>query len=349
MTHSSLRNAALLALVLIIVFCTSWEYHLRSKGLGISYDDGPELWSAKRSQVYLPADKATVFIGSSRHKFDIDINTWQSVTGERAIQLAFEGTSPMPALDDLANDSLFKGKLICDITEGLVFNTSPGSVERISKSLAYRKKITPAQQFGFRVNQLLESQFVFLDRDFYSLNAMLQRTGIPPRKGVMDEPYFPIEFGRVTSDRQDQMTESFIKDTTLLNKVKAIWGLYSKMAAQAGPETPKAIDSIFAVIKKDVDKIRSRGGTVLFVRSPSSGPYRQGEKMVFPREKLWNRILSTTGVPGIHFEDYPSLAKFQCPEFSHLTPSDAVIYTKNLIAVIEQEKVLTFPNKPVSK
>src|SRR5471030_86451 len=108
MTNSSLRNAALLALVLTIVFFSYWEYHLRSKGLGISYDDGPELWTNKRSEVYLPADKATVFIGSSRHKYDIDINTWQSVTGERAVQLAFEGTSPMPALDDLANDSLFK-------------------------------------------------------------------------------------------------------------------------------------------------------------------------------------------------------------------------------------------------
>src|SRR5882757_6289651 len=104
MKNTSLRNAALLALVLSIVFFSCWEYYLRAQGIGISYDDGPELWSAKRSEVYLPADKATVFIGSSRHKFDIDIDTWQSLTGEKAIQLAFEGTSPMPALDDLAND-----------------------------------------------------------------------------------------------------------------------------------------------------------------------------------------------------------------------------------------------------
>jgi len=340
MTNSSLRNAAIFALVSLLVFFSFWEYYLRATHNGLSYDDGPELWTQKRSEVYLPSDKATVFIGSSRHKYDIDIPTWESITGERAIQLAFEGTSPMPALDDLASDSLFKGKLVIDVTEGLLFNTSPYNMERLTKSIAYRKKITPAQRFGFEVNHLFESQLVFLDRDFYSLTAMIKRSGIiPPREGVMEEPMFPVEFGRVSFDRQDRMTDRFVKDTTLRNKVKNIWVFFSKMAMKEPPPSQKAIDSIFMVIKTDVDKINARGGRVLFVRSPSSGPYWGAEQHVFPREKLWNRILAMTGSPGIHFTDYPSLANFQCPEFSHLSPADAIVYTRNLLSVMDQQKV----------
>ncbi|MES2003993.1 MAG: hypothetical protein V4450_05690 [Bacteroidota bacterium] len=350
MSNPSLRKAALLALVILVVFFSFWEYHLRSLNNGLSYDDGPELWTQKRSEVYLPSDKATVLIGSSRHKYDIDINTWQSITGERAIQLAFEGTSPMPALNDLANDSLFKGKLVIDITEGLVFNTSPYNMQRLTKALAYRRKITPAQRFSFEVNHLLESQLSFLDRDFYSLSAMINRSGIiPPRAGVMEEPLFPIEFGRVSFDRQDLMTDQFVKDTTLQNKVKGIWNFFSKMAMKEPPMSQQTTDSILMVIKTDVDKIRARGGQVLFVRSPSSGPYWGGEQHVFPREKLWGRILSMTGSPGIHFADYPSLANFQCVEFSHLSPADAVLYTKNLLAVMEQQKVWAGSGKLASK
>lgn len=326
MKHAPLWKAGLLALVIVLLFFTFWEYHLRSQGLGISYDDGGPLWSDKRSQVYVPSDKATVFIGSSRHKFDLDIHTWQSVTGEKAIQLAFEGTSPLLALDDLANDTLFKGKLVIDVTEGLMFSLAPYYAMRIKGALGYYKKMTPTQRFSFQVNHVLESQLVFLDKDFFSLHALLSKK-IPARKGFMGEPDFPVEFGRVTFDRQDKMTDRFVHDTTLQNKVKGIWGLLSKMAASAPPPAKQQIDSIFAVVKTDIDKIRSRGGQVLFVRSPSTGPFREGEKMAFPRQLFWDRILASTGSPGIHFDDYPSLSQFQCPEFSHLTPADAVTYT----------------------
>ena len=346
MKFSPLAKAGMLAVLIVVIFFSFWEYHLRSKGLGISYDDGPELWTNKRAAVYAPSNQATVFIGSSRHKFDLDIATWQSLTGEKAIQLAFEGTSPLPALNDLANDPLFKGKLVIDVTEGLLFTTMPYYSKRINSAIAYSKKITPTQRVSFQVNHLLESKLVFLNKDFYSLNALLNKTNLPPRAGIMSEPDFPVEFGPVNFERQDIMTEKFVHDTSLQNKVRGIWVSLGKMAAAAPHPTQKDIDSIFNAIKTDVVKINSRGGQVLFVRSPSSGPFREGEKKAFPREVFWNRILASTGSQGIHFEDYPTLSQFQCPEFSHLTPSDAIVYTKNLVAIIEKEKGWSFSNKP---
>jgi hypothetical protein len=153
-----------------------------------------------------------------------------------------------------------------------------------------------------------------------------------------------MEFGRVTFDRQNKMTDRFVSDTNLQNKVKGIWGSFAKLRSTIPPATPAQEDSLLTKVVNDINKIKARGGQVIFVRSPSSGPFLTGEKMGYPREKYWNRLLAVTNSPGIHFEDYPLLANFQCPEFSHLSPADAIIYTSNLIKIIE-EKGWRFPNK----
>lgn len=358
MESKNLAKAAILTLVLVAVTITSWEFYLRSKGIKVSYDDGKELWSDKRAMVYEPNDKATVFIGSSRNKYDIDIATWQSLTGDHAIQLAIEGESPLPILDDLANDKNFKGKLVVDVTEGLFFSTSPHNLTEPKDRIEYYKKYTPAQRASFLVNHVLESQFVFLDKDYFSLNALLDRLPIPKRKDVFALPCdCPMDFGPVTFDRQDIMTNKFLTDTTLQNQVKGLWDFYRKMAPPMPPPGPKLDsamasakaeqDSILAIVKTDVDRIKARGGEIIFVRTPSSGPYLMGEKMVFPRDKFWNRILAATNCPGIHFEDYPATAHFQCPEFSHLKPADAIVWTKNLVQILE-EKGWRFPNKQLA-
>ncbi len=36
-------------------------------------------------------------------------------------------------------------------------------------------------------------------------------------------------------------------------------------------------------------------------------------------------------MPGIYFEDYPELADFTCPEWSHLSAGDSVEFTKRLV------------------
>jgi hypothetical protein len=342
MESPSFAKAALLMLVLVIISFVSWELYLRNKGIGISYDDGKELWADKRAKVYAPEDKATVFIGSSRNKYDLDINTWESMTGDHPIQLAIEGMSPLPVLDDLANDKNFKGKLVIDFTEILFFSTADQNLGDPKERIKYFNDRTPAQRFSFEVNHALEAKLVFLDKDNLSLNALLEKTNIPSRPGVFVMPVFPLDFGRVKFSRQDFMTPRFLSDTNLQNKVKDIWVFFRK-ASKEPPASGHKLDSIIATVKTDIDKIRARGGKVIFVRTPSSGPFWQGEQMGFPREKYWDRVLQETGCDGIHFKDYPPIANFQCPEFSHLSPSDAIVFTRNLVDILQKEKGWTFP------
>ena len=78
-------------------------------------------------------------------------------------------------------------------------------------------------------------------------------------------------------------------------------------------------------------KIRDRGGRVVFVRFPVSGELKKHEDKLTPRAGPWTRLLKDTGAPGIYFEDYPELASFKCPEWSHLSAPDSVEFTKRLV------------------
>ena len=64
--------------------------------------------------------------------------------------------------------------------------------------------------------------------------------------------------------------------------------------------------------------------------------------MGFPRDKFWNRLLSFTDCPGIHFSDYPAIAHFVCPEWSHLRPQDAIVFTKHFIDILDKDKGWNF-------
>lgn len=336
MPSKHFAKATLLTLIIVAGFFTAWEIYLRNKGNKITFDDGQELWSYKRGMVYQPSNEATVFIGSSRIKYDLDIATWRKLTGEDAVQLANEGASPLPVLDDLAADENFKGKLVIDVTEGLFFSDVPSRRSDVPGFIKYYKNETPAQKLSFKLNRGLESGLVFLDRDNFSLNALLDKLQLKNRPGVSAMPIFPKEFQNINFDRQDIMSNNFVSDTNIANKVKGIW--QGMMKGNRNPPASGAkLDSFFNVVKNNVDKIRSRGGQILFVRTPSSGPFWMGEQKNFPREKYWDRLLAFTNSPGIHFADHPTIAKFDCPEWSHLSPQDAIVFTTNFVSLLQQK------------
>src|ERR1700749_1928193 len=125
MPANNLSRAAALMILLVLFVIGGWELYLRHSEQTADYDNGKELWADKRARVYGPVDKTVVFIGSSRIKFDLDIDTWRQLTGKEAAQLAIEGNSPVPVLKDLANDPKFHGKVVVDVTEPLFFSMDP--------------------------------------------------------------------------------------------------------------------------------------------------------------------------------------------------------------------------------
>jgi hypothetical protein len=93
-----------------------------------------------------------------------------------------------------------------------------------------------------------------------------------------------------------------------------------------------------------IQKFEARGGQVLFLRLPSSGSFRERELVRNPREDFWDLFLEQTKQPGYHFEDYPQLKQFTCPEESHLYTPDAQIFTKELLKLLIQDQLITKTN-----
>ncbi|MDB5025665.1 MAG: hypothetical protein JWP78_3420 [Mucilaginibacter sp.] len=336
-THLSFKSA-ILTLIIILTFLVSWELYLRHKGAVADYDDSPELWAHSRAMVYEPAARATVFIGSSRIKYDLDIPLWESLTGTHGIQLAMVGSSPRHFLADLANDPDFKGKLVVDVTEVLFF--SKHGNESPDAGIGYYKKRTPAQKVSFVLDGPVEEKLAFLSENQYSLNALLKKLHIANRPGVYPEPDFPPGFTPTMLNRQNKMTPDFVADTNQQNQVKAIWGVFAN--DRTPPMSGKPLDSVMQSVKSDVDKIKARGGQVIFVRTPSTGFFFMGEQKGFPRKAYWDRLLAVTGCQGIYFGDYPAIARLDCPEWSHLSPQGAITYTRNLVSILEKEKGWNF-------
>lgn len=332
-----------------MAFCcaASLESYWRARGFVPTFNDDKVLWAAKRKEIYKPASQATVFIGGSRIKFDLDIPTWERVTGEKAIQLAIVATPPRIILRDLANDRNFRGKLIIDVAEAQFFAMDSMRRDRFAKeALEYYYDETPAQSISATLHHLLESRLVFLEEGKFGLINLLNGIQFKNRPGVVFRFPFPAEFGVCNFNRQNWMTPMFLSNETLLEEQIENW---RKSFGLDRPLTGKAMESFLQQTKKAIDKIRSRGGQVVFVRPPSNGDYLKADTLNFPRREYWDRLLSNTSTAGIHFLDYRETAALVCPELSHLSLQGAAAYTAQLAKILQEEKGWMFSKKIMSK
>jgi hypothetical protein len=93
----------------------------------------------------------------------------------------------------------------------------------------------------------------------------------------------------------------------------------------------EGIEKRFVDVTAAIDKIRARGGKIVFVRFPNSGGLKELEDKLMPRERSWDPLLQMTHAPGIYYSDIPELSGFNCPEWSHLTAGDSVEFSRRLV------------------
>ncbi len=343
MQPNHFSKALILTLIIVFAFASFWELYWRHKGYGIAYNDDKYIWAAKRKQIYQPANRSTVFIGASRSKFDIDISTWEKLTGEKAVQLAFVGVTPRPILHNLADDENFRGKVVIGVTESVFFAIDSTLREAFAReALGYYYSETPAQMVSTQIGFLLESKLVFLEEGKFGLTELLRDIRLRGRKGTPNRPPLPREFYVSNYQRQTLMTPMFIANPQLQNKKKQAW-TRGVLAAHISPIKGDTLQAYLQEIKNCIDKIRSRGGMVVFIRPPSDGIMLAKENTDYPRKDYWDQLIKFTETPGYYYSDYPSMANLKCVEESHLSPHNAVIYTEALINILKTQKGWTFP------
>jgi hypothetical protein len=332
------RGIAVVVTLIVIAATAAWELYCRSLGYAPTLNDNEDLWTAARRRVQ---PESIVLMGDSRAWFDLDLDELQTGLGKRPIQLAIAGSTAWPVLSDLADDENFHGTIICSFVPGLFFAPPASPPMQVSEKYVRRfHNQTPAQRAGENLAIPLEEHVAFLKSDDLSLAALLNDLPIPNRRGALVPPRFPPYFQMEDRERRARMWEKCTDpESPLAKKVQQIW--LPLFSAPPPPtyipkevflaEMGKGIQKRSADTKAAVEKIRSRGGKVVFVRFPHSGGLKELEDRDAPRARTWDPLLKTTGAPGIYYSDFPELAGFKCPEWSHLTAGDSVEFTRRLI------------------
>jgi hypothetical protein len=93
------------------------------------------------------------------------------------------------------------------------------------------------------------------------------------------------------------------------------------------PYTPQLIAEGHARAKAAVDKIRARGGEVVFVRPPSAPELRVNEEAQVPKAVGWDHLLRNTQSVGAHADDLANAQQLTLPEWSHLNRACATVFT----------------------
>lgn len=327
-----------LIVVLVVAATLIWEWRMRSFGLRAGdLGDGPSHWAVERRKVQRGAHDDVVIFGSSRILFDTDLDVWEEMTGRRPIQLALPGTNARPFLVRFAEESDFDGLVVVGVTPELYFSAIVSGLPQFQTVQDDWQDESPSKRVGHQLGLWLSQHLAFLE-DRYTLADLIEQVEIPDRKGVLG-PYLSVwKLSESFADRQYRMWPRLEADQRLRTHAIKVW-----MARDRGKLHDELVTRAIEESKKAVQKIRARGGKVVFIRAPSAGAYYEREARNTPRNETWDRLLRETGAFGIHFEDYPKMQDLALPELSHLTRESATRFTRAYVSVLRERYVWLRP------
>jgi len=331
------RGITVTVVVMLAVSTATWEIYCRSLGYGPSLNDTGDLWAEARRRV---EPESLVIVGDSRALFDSDFDELEKGLGKRPVQLAEPGSTAFPVLANVIDDTRFHGTIICSVVPRLFFAPSGSPpMNRAEKSVRRYHTQTYAQRASHDLGIYLEKCFACMKQDDLILPALLEKLPIPNRPYAQVPPPLPPYFSSLDRGRRARMVEQCAQPGKLQEKVKHRWARLftpppppSFIPAEVfAKKMHDSFENRFADTKALVDKLRARGGKIVFVRFPMSGDLKTFEDQTTPRGPTWDRLLKETAAPGVYFEDFPELASFTCPEWSHLSAGDSVEFTKRLV------------------
>ncbi len=339
-----MRTFGLMALLLVVLL-GSWELYWRDRGFVPSINNSPGLWAETRRRVDAGEPNATVFIGSSRTLFDIDLQVWREETGVLPIQLALEGSNPLPVLTSLAEDEDFAGLLIVGVTPPLVMMPEIGY--RADAFERYGSE-TPSQWLGHRLSVPLERLFAFYHFDTRLFTVLHRQAWWPAREGRDFEARAVRRLSDMDEHREADLWLKIDDDPEYATLVTDIWKEFVESAPPPPPEdvAREMFEQTLANLQRDVTAIRSRGGEVVFLRLPSVGWFREFEANALPREHVWEPIVASVEAVGVHFEDYEELSDVRVPEWSHVSARDKGRLTRALVGIFREQLAAAGINRP---
>ena len=241
----------------------------------------------------------------------------------RPVQLAVGGCKPTPFIEDLAQDESFAGLLIVGIAPALLFSQNSGGRALLDYIAQSREASASPSK---RVEDFLRGQAQHLLA--YRLPELAPTRAfdtLRERRGSVQN------YRLLQPDRCRNYDMSLLKDID--GRRREVEDYMQSRKPMTKAQLKATIEELEACVKR----IQQRGGRVLFLRMPSSGSVFELEQKRFPREKYWDALVAGSSADCLHFQDYPELAHYECPEGSHLAYQSATAFTKDLVTVIKRE------------
>ena len=327
----------LVAVLACIVLMGAWEMYWRGQGATPAYRNSEGLWAMQRRRIDKGEGNLPVLVGSSRTLFNLNLDTWEKTTGVRPIQLALEGTSPLTALEGLAEDPDFTGNVLVGVAPGLFFS---GFEYRKSSFERYEKE-SWSQWLGQQISMRIEPFFAFYEPDF-ALFTVLERQPLPDRDGVPNELDVRKLSNMTSIDRNTRMWSRLETDPAYADIAQRTWADGFIPLSERDEEWVKGRmekrDKQIERAVAAVEILHARGIEVIFVRHPAEGHYAVSEPMYQPREDNWDVLIEKTGAMGLHWQDHPEMQGYWLPEWSHMSAGEAERYTAALTGLIERER-----------
>lgn len=321
-----------LALLVVAGSLVAIEGYWRWSGHAPSTVDDKDLWCVSREALARAGGRAIVFLGNSRTQLGIDTRAVaDEAKGYRVFQLAIDGSYPIAALRDLAEDDAFSGVVVCDFWPAILVEENLESqadyVRYYRNEWNLTKKVDRTLRTGAQELMVLVSPHlnpINVARSVLGgrpIEPMYVRT-YPDRSRAADYSSTDLEARRRgTADKMRELYER--------------WGVI-------GPEEWR-----IAPVREMVRRIEARGGRVVFLRYPTTGEVKALDERFYPREAFVDvfarDITATTHAVVIHFEDVPEMARLDCPDGSHLDRRDSADFSRALVRELARRGVLGPP------
>lgn len=321
----------LMTLIICVTTVLGWEWYCRAIGFtanGVA--DNDDLWLQARKRASTVGKDGVIMIGASRIQLGINTDIMSHYTKTRPVQLAIDGSQFMPVLENLAADDSITGTVIVDLEMDKVVSTTRDSDQRTLQLIQTYNKYKNVSPYG--AMQTLEDWLTTKFNSFFAFRI----TGANPQMLLtrqLSGSNFASDYLITLPDRSRQADYTKVSQSDFyLARLQN--NLRNETLDSLKPAVWPSFEADIHYLNSLVQRIKKRGGRVVFVRFPTDKGIWQIDEGRFPREKYWNKLAATTTVEMIHFKDYPDLSRYQLPDGSHLDYRDAIHFTDALCKLI---------------
>ena len=317
------QGAWLIAALLAASICTGLEAHWRALGYRPQLQDSAQLWSMQRARVDTSRRIPLVVLGASHIQYALDMKLLaQRLPDYRPIMLADNGRYPLAALRDLAADEDFRGIVLCDIdARGL----SSYYDDMQQPAVEYFHKQWSPNWYAHRKALNLWQRTAVIAWSRFGALATLERwidAGSAPWRSPTT----------LRTDRSGDIDFSAADGAALARGF--LDGLRADLHRHP-PQSPALWRANLERVRRWCDRIHSRGGQVVFLRTPTSGALAAAEEAAYPRSRYWDRLADAVGVPVVYAADIPFFANLTLHDGSHVDYHDKPAYTRALVDLLQ--------------